>query len=255
MEPYITSFLDDAIDPEKYNKHIDQGSELWEAIRIGRFTSSEFHKLIEPGKRDMTEEELKARPKSGKGSKTTQIVDPSILSTATETYIRVKVAEVLTGRPKPQSYAYPLVYGKEMEPEAVEHFGRLTGLECFEVGFQPYTDHAGGSPDRLVGLDAGLEIKCPWTSDKQIDYLMMVDRYDLKNNYPEYYWQCVTLMLFTGRDRWHFCTYDPRFKEDKHKMTHLIIEAKEVESEFDRIHQVIEIAVKEKLQLIKTLTP
>jgi hypothetical protein len=247
-------FFGDLLDANTAQQYIRQGSDAWDAIRVGRFTSSEFHKLIEPGKREMTPEELAARPKSGKGSKTTQIVDPSVLSPATETYIRIKVAEVLTGRPKPQSYAYPLVYGKEMEPEAVEYFERLTGLECFEVGFQPYTDHAGGSPDRLVGQDAGLEIKCPYTSDKQIDYLMMTDRYDLKNNYPDYYWQCVTLMLFTGRERWHFCTYDPRFKEDKHKMTHLIIEAKEVQAEFDRIHEVIEIAVKEKLALIQTLS-
>lgn len=247
-------FFSDLLDPNTAQHYIRQGSEAWDTIRVGRFTSSEFYKLVEPGKRDMTPEELAVRPKSGKGSKTTQIIDPSILSPATETYIRIKVAEVLTGRPKPQSYAYPLVYGKEMEPEAVEYFERLTGLECFEVGFQPYTDHAGGSPDRLVGLDAGLEIKCPWTSDKQIDYLMMTDRHDLKNNYPDYYWQCVTLMLFTGRERWHFCTYDPRFKEDKHKMTHLIIESSEVQAEFDRIHAVIEIAVKEKLALIQTLS-
>lgn len=247
------SSLDDLLDITYAFKFQDQGSEAWENIRAGRFTSSQIYMIMDCGKRPMTEKELAARPKKGPGSKTTLVPDPSKMSKDGLTYIRQKVAEVLTGKPKPPSYAYPLVYGKETEPEAVEYFEKVTGLKCDETGFQPWTDHAGGSPDRLIGEADGLEVKSPWASENQIAYLMLTDVYDLKRMYPEYYWQCVSLMLFTNRKRWHFCTFDPRMKEDKHKMTHLIIEYDKVEEDIDLINVALSGAVKEKLQLLDLL--
>jgi hypothetical protein len=246
--------LDELLDISYAPKFQQQGSEAWENIRAGRFTSSEFWKLMECGYRQMTDKELAARPKEGKGSKTKRVLDPSTMGEKGKTYILQKVAEVLTGKPKPPSYAYPLVYGKETEPEAVEYFEKVTGLVCEENGFQPWTEHAGGSPDRLIGETEGLEIKCPWTSEQQIGYLMLNDLYDLKRMYPANYWQCVSLMLFTGRKRWHHCSYDPRMIKDKHKLTHLIIEADQVEEDQDLINVALTAAVKEKLELIALLT-
>lgn len=246
-------FLDDLLDPSLASVHADQGSDAWEEIRIGRFTSSEFYRIMECGKRPMTSGELAARPKTGKGSKTTQVPDPSKMSKGGLTYIRQKVWETMTGQAQKSSYAYPLVYGKEMEPEAIEHFEKITGLETYAVGFQPWTDHAGGSPDRLIGEHEGLEIKCPY-SDEQIDYMILTDHHDLKANYAQYYWQCVSLMVFTGRERWHFCTYDPRMKEEKHKMTHLVIEAEKVAEDMELIGVALTGAVEEKLKLIKLLS-
>lgn len=247
------SILDEFLDATYRTKYVDQGSEEWEKLRIGRFTSSEIYRIMECGKRPMTDAELKARPKTGVGSKTTQVPDPSKMSKGGMSYIRQKVWETLTGTGKISSYAYPLVYGKEMEPEAIEYFESSTGLLTQSVGFQPWTDHAGGSPDRLIGETEGLEVKCPW-SDEQIDYLMLTDHWDLRANYPEYYWQCVSLMLFTGRDKWHFATYDPRMKEAKHKMTHLIIEADKVAEDMELIGVALTGAVEEKLKLLKLLS-
>lgn len=246
--------LDELLDASYQPKYQDQGSEAWENIRAGRFTSSEFYKLMECGKRPMTPEELKARPARGVGSKTTLVPDPSKMGAKGLTYIAQKVAEIFTGRPKPPAYAYPLVYGKETEPEAVEYFEHKFGVECIEVGFQPFGDHAGGSPDRLIGDDEGLEVKCPFDSTNQIDYLLLTDHYDLKANHPDHYWQCVSLMLFTNRKRWHFCTFDPRMKEDKHKMTHLILEWDKVEEDIDAVTKALAGAVEEKLKLIKLLS-
>lgn len=248
------SFLEDIIDPAKASQHIQQGSDEWDKIRMGRFTSSELWKLMECGKRPMTPEELKARPKAGKGSKTTLVPDPSKMGEKGLTYINQKVAEVLTGRPKPSAYAYPLVYGKETEPEAVAFYENKFGVTCEEVGFQVWTDHAGGSPDRLIGDKEGLEVKCPFDSEKQIQYLMLTDHHDLKRMFPEYYYQCVSLLLFTAREVWNFCTFDPRMIMDKHKLTHIRIPAKEVEEDMDAVNTAIEAAVKEKLKLIKLLS-
>jgi hypothetical protein len=247
------SILDEFLDATYRTKYVDQGSEEWEKMRVGRFTSSEFYKLMECGKREMTPAELAARPKKGKGSATTQVPDPSKMSPNGLKYIRVKVWETLTGKAQSSSYAYPIVYGKEMEPEAVEHFEKITGLLTTTAGFQPWTDHAGGSPDRLVGDDEGLEVKCPY-SDEQIDYLLLTDHYDLKRNYPAYYWQCATLLLFTGRKRWHFCTYDPRMKDERLQMTHIIVEAEKIQEDLELIPVALTGAVEEKLKLIKSIS-
>jgi hypothetical protein len=246
------SFLDQIIDEKTAFHHVMQGTVEWEQLRVGRFTSSEWYKLMDCGKREMTAEELKARPKSGKGSKTKYVPDPSQMSEKGIKYVYQKVWETLTGQQVEQSYAYPLVYGKEMEPVAVQYFEEKYGVETEVVGFHKFTDHAGGSPDRFVGDDEGLEIKCP-SSEAQINYLMLTDHYDLKNNYPDHYWQCVSLMLFTDRKRWNFCTFDPRMKDEKHKMSHLVIEWDKVDEDIDACAKALEGAVKLKLEIIQSL--
>lgn len=248
------SFLEDIIDPERATHHIEQGSDEWEEIRLGRFTSSEFHKLMSFGKRLMSSDELKARPKTGKGSKTTTITDYSRFSESGMTYIKMKVAETLTGIHQEQAYAYPLVYGKMKEPEAVAFFEKQTGLETEVIGFQPFGNHAGGSPDRVIkGQKIGLEIKCPQTIDKQVDYMYLPDVQGLKDLYPEYYWQCVTNMFWLSYDQWWFRTYDDRYILDKHKMAGVDIHAKDCQEDFDLIAKVLERAVQEKLIMLKTL--
>lgn len=248
------SWLDELVSGEFTPKNIDQGSEEWENIRAGRFTSSEIWKLMEFGFREMTPEELKARPKTGKGSKTTRVPDPSKMGDRGKSYIMQKVAEVMTGQPKPSAYAYPLVYGKETEPEAVAYFEKQTGYTCEEIGFQTWGEHAGGSPDRtIIEIKEGLEIKCPFQSENQVGYLMLTDHNDLKRMHPEYYWQCVSLMLFTGLKAWNFCTYDPRMILDKHKLTRIRIESEKVNEDMDLINTALAAAVKEKLELLDLL--
>jgi hypothetical protein len=75
----------------------EQGSPLWHNARVGRFTASENHRLMKSGYREMTPEELNARPKSGKGSSAKLIEDLTVISDDTMTYITEKVAETLTG--------------------------------------------------------------------------------------------------------------------------------------------------------------
>lgn len=245
------SFLDDILDEKTAHKWIEQGTEEWERIRIGRFTASEIHRLMEPAKREMTAQELKARPKSGKGSSAKLVYDYSKLSDAALTYINEKVAEILTGQPKSGGYAFPIVWGKEHEDEAAEFFTKQTGLETEKVGFFPYTEHVGGSPDRFVD-DAILEIKCPYDSVNQIAYLMLTDQWDVKRNYFPIWCQCQCNMMFTERNLCHLATYDPRMKSDAHKMQHIEIKA---DMEFHGLvrGQIVK-ATEEKLKLIQLLT-
>lgn len=246
------NFLDELIDDKLANKWIAQGTFEWDQVRIGRFTASEMYRLMDPSKREMTPEELKARPKEGKGSSAKLVYDYSKLSDAALTYVNEKVAEVLTGQPRSQGYAFPLVWGSEHEDEAAEFFVAKTGLEIEKVGFFTYTNHAGGSPDRLVGKDAILEIKCPHDSVNQVKYLILTDQYDVRRDYFQYWVQCQANMLFTERNLCHFVTFDPRFSSDKHKMQH--IELKSDPEFHDLIRKQIELATKQKLQLIQLLS-
>lgn len=252
------SILDQMIDEGSSTKFMAQGSEAWEQFRVGRFTSSELWKIMECGTRDMTPEELAMRPKSGAGSRTTKIADPSIMNDRGMSYIYQKVAETLTQKPKPSTYAYPLVYGKENEPFAADYFQKYIGCELLEIGFQCFGDHAGGSPDRIFekdGIKMGLEIKCPFMSENQIKYLLLKDAQELKVSYPEYYWQCLSLMVFCDCNVWHFMTYDSRFEDAKYMMSHMVIDGNnpEIKADQDRIMTAIEAAVKIKLQVLEKI--
>lgn len=245
------SFLDDLIDPSLAYRHVEQNSLEWDTVRAGKFTSSQMYRLMGNAYRPMTDDELKARPKSGKGSSVKRSVDDSKLSSEAEKYVLEKVAEVLTGVVKQQSYAYPIVYGKDMEPQAIEYFIGNTGLKYESVGFICFGDHAGGSPDGLIGDDAILEVKCPWAIDTQIGYLMLNDQYDVKRMYPEYYWQMQSNMLFTQRSLCHFVTYDPRYEKEAHKMVHIEITSSAEDQ--DIVANKIAAAVKMKLEYLTLL--
>jgi hypothetical protein len=245
-------FLDDLVNEDTAYKCIDQGSEEWQEIRLGRFTSSEMHRLMTPAKREMTPAELAARPKKGTGSRTTQILDYSAMSDGAYTYIEEKVAEILTGQAEEDRYVFAKEYGKEMEPVAAEYFQKVTGLTVEPAPFVPFERHAGGSPDRFILQEnAGLEIKCPLKAKKQVQYLQLADQNDLLTHFPEFYWQCMSNLLFTEREKWYFVTYCPFMLQEKHKMTKLEIYPRE--DHFTLITVKIAKAVEEKLKLLKLL--
>lgn len=235
----------------------EQGSGMWHDIRAGRFTSSEIWKLMESGTREMTPAELKLRPKTGKGSKSKYIEDPACISKTTETYIRTKVAEALTGQTAGDVFSHATAWGDDYEPVAAEEFAKLKGYDYQILSFVPYGDHAGGSPDRKVkGLNRIVEFKCPFNSANQVNYLMLTDQWDLKGLFPEHYWQCMANIFFCNEagikvDFCDFVTFDPRMKEDRHKLFHL--EIRPIEEDIERIKLKLVAAIKEKLKLITIL--
>jgi len=231
----------------------EQGSKAWTDIRAGRFTASEWWKLMNSGTRLMTPAELKARPKSGKGSSAKYIEDSTSLSEVAKTYIEEKVAETLTGISKQKVFSYATQHGEELEPIAAEAFAeKMGGLEYEILSFVPFGDHAGGSPDRKIkGAKRIVEIKCPYNSVNQVKYLMLTDQYDLKRMFPDFYWQCQTNNLFTGSECCDFVTFDHRMIEDKHKIVH--IEVKPIAEDYELIGVKLGTAIKEKLAILDLL--
>lgn len=230
----------------------EQGSPIWHDIKCGRFTSSQMHRLIKSGDRLMTDEELSTRPKTGPGSKSKFIEDVNKFSPDGITYIEEKVAEVLTGNGPESVFSYSTKWGEDWEPVAAEFYAAKFKCEFDIIAFQPFGDHAGGSPDRQIkGIKTGIEIKCPYNSKNQVKYLQLVDQYDVKKWHADHYWQCMSNLLFMGWESIDLVTFDPRMKEDRHKMARVTIVP--VEADFDLIVKKLEAAVKEKLEILRSI--
>src|SRR6476659_7528724 len=117
---------------------VAQRSPEWHALRLGKPTASEFHKII--------------TPKTGK------------LSAQARKFACRLIAERLLNEPLDLLGGIEAIErGKAMEPDAVAQYEFAEEVETQPVGFVTTDDGlVGASPDRLiVGASAGLEIKCP----------------------------------------------------------------------------------------------
>lgn len=160
---------------------IDQNSEEWIQLRKGLWTASNFHKLV--------------TPKTGK------------LSAQADEWENRIVAELITGDPiEDFGGTVWTERGKELEAEAVEFYELQRDIETTKVGF--ITDdnrQYGCSPDRLVGEDGLLEIKCvaPQT---------LVGLHVSEDNSSEYRPQRQGQLLVTGRKWVDILFYHPKIK-------------------------------------------
>lgn len=123
-----------------------------------------------------------------------------------QTYAKRLAYEIITNEPLPSISTKWMERGVDLEPEAARMYEFQTDSRCEEVGFITDDDRTMGcSPDRFVGEDGGVEIKCPagWT---HIDYLL-----DAKHG-PQYRQQIQGTLLITGRKWWDRMFYHPLLK-------------------------------------------
>lgn len=189
----------------------DQYNE-WITDRLGKFTASDIWKLMEKGR---------GAEYFGKGAKT---------------YIRQKAAEILTQEPVNggRLNTAAMEWGSAHEHEAVQVFQEATGLMVAYFGgaepkFFDYTNFSGGSPDGLVGDNKVAEIKCPYNSGEHVEHLLLSSGEDLKDYYPEAYWQILFNMLCTDSEGGYFISYDPRFAEEPLRLKVIEIEKDEAD--------------------------
>lgn len=112
-----------------------QGTTEWLALRAGIPTASQFDRII--------------TPKTGKPS------------TAADTYLYELLAERILRRPLDRAITVPMEQGSLTEAEAVGYYCAMRDVDAVPCGF--VTNDArtwGASPDRLVGDEGLLEIKC-----------------------------------------------------------------------------------------------
>ena len=162
---------------------IEQGSDAWRQIRLGRVTASRVDDVV-------------AKTKTGWGA-------------SRANYMAELIAERLTGSPAQQYTNAAMQWGTDKEPEARAAYSFHADAVVIQVGFVPHPriDMAGASPDGLVNDDGLLEVKCPNTAT-HIDTL-------LGGKVPEkYVLQMQFQMACTGREWCDFVSYDPRMPEE-----------------------------------------
>jgi putative phage-type endonuclease len=158
---------------------IAQGSPEWHEQRRGRVTGSRIHCLIASG--------------NGAGRKS---------------YMRELLLERLTGKVAEGFRSAAMDRGTELEADAVRAYEFFHDQTSIEVGFvtHPTLDLAGASPDRLVGHDGVVEVKCP-LGPAHLDFL------EGKSIKPEYVSQMQWEMACTGRAWCDFVSFNPDFPE------------------------------------------
>jgi hypothetical protein len=167
-------------------------SEEWHMARLGKFTSSDAHKLMGSGY---------------------------------NSYVRLKVGEELTGKSaKDEIDTDATRWGSFHEADAIQKFGKYFGLEFIFVQ-QLITEPGsrfGSTPDGLIAtryspdeteIEADpVEVKCPPTYD---NYLLLWEcdtPKQLKEAKKEYYWQVLDQIDNCESLKGHFVAYHPEFK-------------------------------------------
>jgi hypothetical protein len=155
---------------------VEQGTEAWERLRLGIPTSSSFDKIITP---------------EGKPSK------------QQEKYAYFLLAERFLNRKINTYTSAAMENGKIIEEDAAADYELQSGLDTSLAGFVTTDDGlVGCSPDRLVGDEGLLEIKCP-QPQTQMEYLIT------GKVAKEYYPQLQGQLYVTGRKWVDILSFNP----------------------------------------------
>lgn len=155
----------------------EQRSDEWFACRLGIPTASSFDNIV-----------------TSKGEPSKQA----------DKYMSKLVTERITGQRVKGFENDSMLRGAELEPEAVGYYELRNNVETQPIGFAYKNDlkKFGASPDRLIGEDGCLEIKCP-EAHTHIEYLR-------SNKLPtEYIVQVQGQMYVTGRKWTDFMSFYP----------------------------------------------
>jgi len=158
---------------------MEQGTEAWFNIRIGKVTASRVADVL-------------AKTKTG-------------YSTTRDNYMAQLVCERLTGQKGESFTNAAMQHGTETEPLARAAYEARYDVLVDEVGFvsHPTIEMSGASPDGLVGDDGLIEIKCPNTAT-HIETL-------LSESVPnKYYTQMQFQIACTGRKYCDLVSFDNR---------------------------------------------
>lgn len=161
---------------------IEQGSEAWRQIRLGKVTASRVADVV-------------ARTKTGWGA-------------SRANYLAELVAERLTGKAADGFTSPAMQWGIDTEPFARQTYEFMTNASVQPAPFVPHHSiaDAGASPDGFIGDDGLVEIKCPNTTT-HIETL-------LTGTVPgKYVTQMQWQMACSGRRWCDFVSFDPRMPE------------------------------------------
>ena len=166
-------------------KQVEQRTEEWFALRLGKITGSRFPKLMTGGKESFSLTQL--------------------------TILKELAVERLTGERTEFFTNKYMEWGTETEPQAIAFYESKEWVKVKEVGFYPFDDF-GDSPDGIIEGVKAIEVKCP-KSTTHLDYIVSP-----KKLFTAYKWQCYGHMIATGLKKCDLMSYDPRFLDESKQL-------------------------------------
>lgn len=157
----------------------EQGSKEWHNARLGKITASRVHDIL-PGK--------------------------SGYKKAREKYMYELICEILTGNIQEAFIpTWAMEHGKAVEAVSRSAYEAKTGKLIEEVGFiLSHLDYLGCSPDGIIDMKKGVEIKCP----NSMTHIQILTTGEIP---AAHYTQIQTGMFCSGFDSWDYVSYDNRF--------------------------------------------
>jgi putative phage-type endonuclease len=161
---------------------VQQGSEAWHQMRLGKVTASRVADLLA---------KTKTGPSASRGNYLIELALQRVTKTIEESYTNAAME-----------------WGTQTEPQARVAYEVKTGNFVDQVAFidHPTIAGFGCSPDGIVAADGLIEIKCP-NSATHWSYI--------KANEPpnKYFIQMQAQMSVTGAKWCDFVSFDPRMPE------------------------------------------
>ena len=161
---------------------VQQGSEAWHQLRMGKVTASRVADLLA---------KTKTGPSASRGNYLIELALQRVTKTIEESYTNAAME-----------------WGTQTEPQARVAYEVKTGNFVDQVAFidHPTIAGFGCSPDGIVASDGLIEIKCP-NSATHWSYI--------KANEPpnKYFIQMQAQMAVTGAKWCDFVSFDPRMPE------------------------------------------
>jgi hypothetical protein len=198
-----------------YNsEELSQRSPEWLTARMGRFTSSQIHKLFTaPTKKEKAAAEEKNIHCFSKGAKT---------------YILEKASEFIYPQYEFKYQSASMEWGMDNESFALEEYQRRFKDFTFQdVSFVELGNDNASSPD-LAGLfkdiPSGVEVKCPSQLNHVKNILNVKTAEDLLKYYPAYFYQCHHQIWCCNFDFVDWCSFHPHLQDSAYseKALHVV---------------------------------
>lgn len=173
---------------------MQQRSDAWYSARIGKLTASRFADILGGAE-------------------------------ARKRYACEIMQEIVTGEPSRTESTPAMQHGIEMEPYAVAHYEQETGTVTHECSFFVHERHpfVGASPDRLIGFDGLLEVKCPYYTYNHV-YAIHFGAYEKHKA------QVQGQLWITEREWCDLVSFDPRFTEQPLHIEHVVRDDEYIEA-------------------------
>ena len=183
---------------------IEQGSEDWLKLRMGKVTASAAPNLMTSS--------LTTTGKPAAGSEGT-------LCKSAVTYCHKKAAERHMFAFDEGYKSKSMLWGNAMEDYALMKYSELTGKTVLRVGFVQFGDFVGCSPDAYVPNSRLIQVKCP---EGPTHYKYLKNNIDLVEDYND---QIQYEMWCCGYKKCDLISYHPYFKDPANQLVVVTVEA------------------------------